>query len=164
MHVALRQLRQIMARMVKGELGMRLLAWRESMRDAKAAKNAAGDLLSGRKGGNSAGVADVAENPKVSQPPSTQADEMWRGNAPDQVEPGITHIQHEKYNPRTGELEVSDVEYDQYGRQVYRTDHTDHGYPSDHSNPHSHEREYGLGYGPKGRESRINKPDDKISN
>jgi len=63
------------------------------------------------------------------QPPSTQADEMWRGNAPDQVEPGITHIQHEKYNPRTGELEVSDVEYDQYGRQVYRTDHTDHGYP-----------------------------------
>lgn len=68
----------------------------------------------------------------------------------------------ERYNPATGKLEKSVIEYDQYGRQVKRTDYTNHGYrdkgkPAEyHSDPHTHTYEYGPGYGPKGKETRVN--------
>lgn len=68
----------------------------------------------------------------------------------------------ERYNPATGKLEKSVIEYDQYGRQVKRTDYTNNGYgnqekPAEyHSDPHTHTYEYGPGYGANGKETRIN--------
>ncbi len=88
-------------------------------------------------------------------------DEAWSKNAPHQVTPGTKPIKHTKYNTKTKQVEKSVVEYDDYGRQVRRTDATDHGYgnpnrPEYHSNPHEHTYEYGPGYGPKGKETRTN--------
>ena len=80
-------------------------------------------------------------------------DEAWHRNAPRQVTPGVRQMEQFKYNPKTGQLERSSVHYDQYGRQIERTDYTDHGYPENHENPHHHSTEYGRGYGPKGKES-----------
>lgn len=51
----------------------------------------------------------------------------------------------ERFNPETGELEISEVEYDTFGRQKVRTDYTDHGQPDDHTNPHHHDTDYGPG-------------------
>ncbi|MEE4915874.1 hypothetical protein V2K41_16500, partial [Pseudomonas alliivorans] len=54
------------------------------------------------------------------------------------------------------------LQYDQCGRQVKRTDYTNHGYgnqekPTEyHSDPHTHIYEYGPGYGSNGKETRIN--------
>ena len=89
-------------------------------------------------------------------------DEAWSKNAPHQVTPGTKQLEHTKYNKKTKQLETSTVEYDDYGRQVKRTDNTDHGYgdpskPDYHSTPHDHTYEYGPGYGPKGKETRTNR-------
>ncbi|WP_086930527.1 RHS repeat domain-containing protein [Agarilytica rhodophyticola] len=92
----------------------------------------------------------------------TLPDSAWHKNSPHQVTPGTKPTTHQKYNPKTKQLETSKVEYDQYGRQVKRTDYTNHGYGNTdkqkeyHSNPHIHTYEYGPGYGPKGKETRIN--------
>jgi hypothetical protein len=43
--------------------------------------------------------------------------------------------------------------YDGYGRQEGRTDYTNAPDASTHENPHHHSREYGPGYGPKGKEN-----------
>ena len=61
----------------------------------------------------------------------------WDRKAPKQVTPGQQSRPHTRYNPRTGKLETSDVEYDPFGRQRTRRDHTDHG-RTGHSNPHDH--------------------------
>ncbi|APQ12731.1 hypothetical protein BJP27_14910 [Pseudomonas oryzihabitans] len=66
-------------------------------------------------------------------------------------------------DPVSGKVtEESVIEYDQYGRQVKRTDYTNHGYgdqgkPTEyHSDPHTYTYEYGPGYGVNGKETRIN--------
>ena len=51
-------------------------------------------------------------------------------------------MEHTKISERTGRTERSTVIYDEYGRQHYRVDHTDHMRPADHTNPHLHERNY----------------------
>lgn len=87
---------------------------------------------------------------------------MFTGKKPHQTTPGTKSTTQERYNPATGKLEKSVLEYDEYGRQVKRTDYTNHGYgdkgkPAEyHSDPHTHTYEYGPGYGPKGKETRIN--------
>jgi RHS repeat-associated protein len=91
-------------------------------------------------------------------------DEYWTRNAPDNVTPGTKRLDHTKYNETTGDYEHSRVTYDEYGRQQYRVDKSDHGrplggeHPNDkgHSNPHLHERTYH----PKGTQwaKEINKP------
>ncbi|MCC6131245.1 MAG: hypothetical protein IT186_15110 [Acidobacteria bacterium] len=74
--------------------------------------------------------------------------------APDQVTPGISEVDG-VYDPADrSEPEPYRAHYDQYGRQVGRTDYTDQPDPSTHTNPHHTTREYGPGYGPKGKESR----------
>ena len=78
-------------------------------------------------------------------------DEAWHKNAPKQVTPGTNEISHTKYNPKTGALEKSHIKYDNYGRQIERVDYSDHGYPQNHTNPHTHHYEYNQTY-PKGRE------------
>ncbi|WP_265168146.1 DUF637 domain-containing protein [Pseudomonas solani] len=99
---------------------------------------------------------------KVTATEGTFPDEVFAGKKPHQTTPGIGSVTQERYNPVTGQLEKSVIEYDQYGRQVKRTDYTNHGYgnpekPAEyHSDPHTHIYEYGPGYGANGKETRIN--------
>jgi RHS repeat-associated protein len=92
----------------------------------------------------------------------TFPDKIFTGKRPHQTTPGTSSTTQERYNPATGKLEKSEIKYDQYGRQVERKDFTNHGYgdaskPKEyHSDPHTHTYEYGPGYGPKGKETRIN--------
>ena len=87
----------------------------------------------------------------------TFPDEVFTGKKPFQTTPGTGSVTQERYNPATGKLEESVIEYDQYGRQVKRTDYTNHGYgnqgkPAEyHSDPHTHTYEYGPGYGSNGK-------------
>lgn len=74
----------------------------------------------------------------------------WNKNAPHQVTPGTNTLDHVKFNPKTGQWEQSTVHYDQYGRQIGRTDNSTHGFPDTHTDPHHHTYTYGPGYGPKG--------------
>lgn len=82
---------------------------------------------------------------------STFPDEVFSSKAPSQTTPGIRTREQERYNSKTGELERSNIFYDQYGRQEKRIDYTNHGYgnrndPKNyHSNPHTHIYEYGSG-------------------
>ncbi|WP_256351861.1 Hint domain-containing protein [Pseudomonas yamanorum] len=99
---------------------------------------------------------------KAAATEGTFPDEVFTGKKPHQTTPGIGSVTQERYNPATGKLEESVIEYDQYGRQVKRTDYTNHGYgnqekPAEyHSDPHTHTYEYGPGYGSNGKETRIN--------
>lgn len=52
--------------------------------------------------------------------------EVFTGKKPHQTTPGTKSTTQERYNPATGKLEKSVIEYDQYGRQVKRTDYTNH--------------------------------------
>ncbi|MEE4677328.1 hypothetical protein V2K57_24135, partial [Pseudomonas alliivorans] len=98
---------------------------------------------------------------KVVVTEGTFPDEVFTGKKPHQTTPGIGSVTQERYNPATGKLEESVIEYDQYGRQVKRTDYINHGYgnqekPTEyHSDPHTHIYEYGPGYGSNGKETRI---------
>ena len=73
--------------------------------------------------------------------------------APDQVTPGVRQLEGQ-YVDDVGQVQPWRAQYDDYGRQVERTDFTDLPDPSTHTNPHHHTREYGPGYGPKGKETR----------
>ncbi|WEJ03180.1 hemagglutinin repeat-containing protein [Pseudomonas sp. FJ2-5-13] len=108
-----------------------------------------------------AGTAKTG-GPDLVEKKGTFPDEVFTGKKPHQTTPGTETTAQERYNPATGKLEKSVIEYDQYGRQVKRTDYTNHGYgdkgkPAEyHSDPHTHTYEYGPGYGPKGKETRVN--------
>jgi RHS repeat-associated protein len=71
--------------------------------------------------------------------------------APDQVTPGIENVKG-VYDGEHGAQPYS-AHYDEYGRQVGRTDYTSAPDATNHPDPHYHTREYGPGYGPKGKES-----------
>jgi len=92
----------------------------------------------------------------------TFPDEVFTGKSPHQTTPGTKTVTQERYNPETNKLERSEITYDKYGRQETRIDYTNHGYGDKsklkeyHSDPHKHKYEYGPGYGPKGKETRIN--------
>ncbi len=107
-------------------------------------------------------IAKAATKKVVAKKGPVLSDEAWYKNAPTQVKPGTKFLTHTKFNPNTKKLEYSEVKYDQYGRQIKRTDYTDHGYgdiskPKEyHSNPHSHSYEYGPKFGPKGKQTRLN--------
>ncbi len=73
--------------------------------------------------------------------------------APKNVTPGTRRLDHRRVSSRTGKVEDSRVIYDEYGRQTYRVDKTNHmrprgtgGADQGHSNPHLHE----TTYAPKG--------------
>jgi len=53
-------------------------------------------------------------------------------------------------------MESSRVIYDEFGRQRYRLDFSDHMRPQSHSNPHLHEYQFGPGFSNSGRESVFN--------
>ena len=73
-------------------------------------------------------------------------EEYWQRDAPTEVTPGTKRLDHRRESKRTGRIEDSRVTYDDYGRQQYRVDKTDHMRPRDHSSPHLHE----TTYAPKG--------------
>ena len=77
-------------------------------------------------------------------------DKAWSKKAPKQVTPGTKRLDHYRYNERTGKIERSVVEYDDYGRQIKRIDFTDHGYPESHKVPHIHKIKYDAQF-PNGR-------------
>ena len=58
----------------------------------------------------------------------TFPDEVFAGKKPHQTTPGIGSVTQQRCNPATGKLEKSVIEYDHYGRQVKRTNHTNHEY------------------------------------
>jgi RHS repeat-associated protein len=98
--------------------------------------------LSKTRGGQE-GVGDVAPTgeAQAGDQPFVPA-EYWQGYAPGQVSPGTTRMDHTRVSGRTGRTEESRVIYDEFGRQIYRVDKTDHMRPESHSNPHLHERTY----------------------
>ncbi|MFC5613746.1 LXG domain-containing protein [Metabacillus niabensis] len=99
------------------------------------------------KGVNKGKGNDIAKEPFV-------PDEYWRKKAPQNATPGSKIDHYRDYN---GKTEKSTVIYDNFGRQKYRIDHSDHSMPKDHSVPHLHEYKYGPGYHPeKGMEFRYN--------
>ena len=74
------------------------------------------------------------------------------GKAPDQVMPGVRNVRG-VYDPPTRRApEPYSAHYDEYGRQIGRTDYTNQPDPAVHTNPHHHIRDYGPGFGPKGLE------------
>jgi hypothetical protein len=75
------------------------------------------------------------------------------GAAPNQVTPGIREQNGVYFSPNRTQPERWRATYDQYGRQIGRTDYTNQPDPMTHADPHYHLRIYGPGYGPKGFES-----------
>jgi filamentous hemagglutinin len=106
-------------------------------------------------------VMSKSEDGKVAKK-GTFPDEVFTGKKPHQTTPGRKTVTQERYNPEAGKLEKSEITYDKYGRQESRVDYTNHGHgdaskPKEyHSDSHTHTYEYGSGYGPKGKEMRIN--------
>jgi CheY-like chemotaxis protein len=100
------------------------------------------------------GRAPVGRAPEPVRAPEPSAPKapgpfVPRGKAPDQVAPGTVNIKG-TYDPSpNGPPQPYSAHYDQYGRQIGRTDYTN---VQGHGNPHHHVREYGPGY-PRGKES-----------
>lgn len=55
-----------------------------------------------------------------------QVEECWEKKTPKQGTPG-SKVEHQRVNPKTGEIEDSTVIYDEAGQQKYRKDKSDHG-------------------------------------
>ena len=78
-------------------------------------------------------------------------DANWQKNASDFNTPGLKITHYKEHN---GTIEKSVVIYDDFGRQKWRIDYSNHGY-NNHSVPHLHERIYSSRYDPrKGKETR----------
>ena len=67
----------------------------------------------------------------------------WESYAPKQISPGTTRMDWLRVSGRTGRMESSRVIYDNYGRQLYRVDFSNHMRPLNHSVPHLHQYQYG---------------------
>jgi hypothetical protein len=66
----------------------------------------------------------------------------WESYAPKQISPGTTRMDWLRVSGRTGRMESSRVIYDNYGRQIYRVDFSNHMRPLNHSVPHLHQYQY----------------------
>ncbi len=116
----------------------------ESWQDGKGAGG------SGPTGTNSSGSAGNGGGcNSYAQSTSFVPSNYWQRNAPKYATPSST-ITFNKYNSYTNKVETSTVFYDFAGRQTFRIDYTDHGRPSDHTNPHSHMYLYNGQY-PEGK-------------
>ena len=67
----------------------------------------------------------------------------WESYAPKQITSGTTRMDWLRVSGRTGRIESSRVIYDNYGRQIYRVDFSNHMRPLNHSVPHLHQYQYG---------------------
>jgi len=103
--------------------------------------------------GSTAAESATADTQASSAQPLVPKDAMSQ-NAPKQVTPGTSNIKQTKLNQQTGKSETSSVHYDNFGRQVGRTDYTDHGRPKVHPDPHHHTFEYDKNF-PDGKKSGV---------
>lgn len=87
---------------------------------------------------------------------ATRYAKYWEGYTPKYVARGATRLDWLKFSGRTGRMEASRVIYDNYGRQIYRVYFSNHMRPLNHSNPHLHQYEHGLGYFPNAKEKLYN--------
>jgi hypothetical protein len=90
------------------------------------------------------------------QDDSEAYEKYWQNYAPNQREPGQTRFDFKRISGRTGREEESRVIYDDYGRQIYRIDKTDHMRPDAHTDPHLHVTEYGPAYSNEGKQTLYN--------
>ena len=79
----------------------------------------------------------------------------WSNYAPKQISPGTKRIDWFRVSGRTGRTEASRVIFDNYGRQIFRVDYSTHMRPGNHSMPHLHQYEFGMGFA-HGKESVFN--------
>lgn len=80
----------------------------------------------------------------------------WQNYAPKQVTLGTTRLDWSRESGRTGRMEFSKAIYDDYGRQIYRIDFSDHMRPLNHSIPHLHQYQYGSAFSSNGKETLYN--------
>jgi hypothetical protein len=66
----------------------------------------------------------------------------WNSYAPKQISPGNVRLDWFRVSGHTGQSEVSRVIYDNYGRQIYRVDYSNHLRPLNHNLLHLHQYEY----------------------
>lgn len=105
-------------------LGLAAIVGKAGSWFAKATGEAVDGATIGAKGVDAA----ATDGTKAAATEGTFPDEVLAGKRPHQTTPGTGIVTQERYNPATGKLENSVIEYDQYGRQVKRTDYTNHGY------------------------------------
>ncbi len=68
-------------------------------------------------------------------------DDYFRNRvAPNQVTPGTRKVNNAAKPSTTGSSYHQTTHYDEFGRNIGRTDRTTHGRPSDHPDPHHHRR------------------------
>ena len=70
----------------------------------------------------------------------------WTKHAPRQTTVGIKRMDWFNVSSCTGRTEASRVIFDDYGRQIFRVDYSNHMRPTNHSLPHLHQYEFGIGY------------------
>jgi RHS repeat-associated protein len=83
----------------------------------------------------------------------------WERNYAPTFAPGVKRMDWNRISFRTGKLETSRVIYDDYGRQIYRVDFTDHMRPDMHSSPHLHYYQYNYEFSTGPKESIFNLKD-----
>ena len=114
-------------------------------KDAWGTGNALGNLgllgLSAKLGRMSGATEQVPFANLMDAAEAVRYEKYWQNYAPSQVAPGTTRLNWDRISGRTGQYENSTVIYDQFGRQSYRVDWTNH-MRADHSNPHLHELKY----------------------
>jgi len=130
----------ILARRVAPRLSARLRDWWQSRRPGSTEH--AGSSGAGPRRTDYEHHGGESETPFV-------PDEYWERHAPVHVDPGTRRLDHRRISGRTGRVEDSRVIYDEYGRQSYRVDYTDHmrpvgtgGADVGHTSPHLHESTY----------------------
>jgi hypothetical protein len=101
-----------------------------------------GDTGSTRDTDGGTGSSSFAD--MMSPEEAARYNKYWEKNAPTHSTPGAK-FDHYKLNGNV--IERSTVIYDEFGRQKYRIDYNNHGYP-DHSKPHLHEKTWLPGRGP----------------
>lgn len=80
----------------------------------------------------------------------TDEDGKFIGKAPEQVTPGIKTLKGQ-YKDDRGNIQPWEAHYDQYGRQIGRTDYNDENRAAAKPEVHHEIREYGPGFSYKGK-------------
>ncbi|MDR2039441.1 MAG: hypothetical protein LBQ60_16080 [Bacteroidales bacterium] len=100
-----------------------------------AAKNTVAETTSAAKGEGFGSMMEASEAARYTK--------FWQNYAPKQVTPGTTRLDWLRQSGRTKQIESSRVIYDNFGRQIYRVDFSNHMRPLNHSIPHLHQYQFG---------------------
>ncbi len=119
-----------------------------STKDIKLGGDFAGKKFSFGSGKSFSSMMDASE--------AARYNKYWTKYASKQVSPGTKRLDWTRISGRTGRLESSRVIYDDFGRQIYRVDFSNHMRPLNHSVPHLHQYQYGYKWSNFGKESVFN--------